>query len=302
MNIFNNQLDYHIPKVKDKQTNYNKSPRLPWISKALLRSINRKNNLYYNFKIKGTEQAKARYTRYKNTLTKTIRLAKKKYFSNQLTLYKHDIQNTWKILKQAMNLTKNKSDVHVTKIRSNGEIIEDPVNVANTFNNYFSSIGVNLAEDIPHSTKHFSEYLGVPNPSSIFFTPVVKEDIIDIVSSLNNKKSPGYDDVNNFILKGVISYIVDPLVYILNLSLLNGQVPDNMKIAKVIPLYKKGDKLNVSNYRPISLLSSLSKILEKVVYLRTLNFFKTHNILFNFQIGFIEKHNTEHALLSLLTK
>ena len=75
-----------------------------------------------------------------------------------------------------------------------------------------------------------------------------------------------------------------------------------MKIAKVIPLYKKGDKLNVSNYRPISLLSSLSKILEKVVYRRTVYFLKTHSIFSNFQFGFREKHNTEHALLNFIDK
>ena len=104
--------------------------------------------------MKGTQKAKASYTKYKNTLTKTIRLAKKTYFTNQLTLYKHD-----KILKQAMNFSKNKSDI--TKIMSNSNIVEDPRNIANTFNDYFSSIGVNLAENIPPSTTHFSEYMGI---------------------------------------------------------------------------------------------------------------------------------------------
>ena len=174
---------------------------------------------------------------YKNMLSKTIRLAKKNYFTNQLTLYKNDIQNTWKILKQAMNLSNNKSDI--TKIRYNDDIVEDPENIANTFNNFFSSIGTNLAEGIPPSAKHFSDYLGTPNPNTIFLTPLVKEDIIDIVSNLNNKKSPGYDDINNFFLKGVISSIVNPLVHILKLSLLNGQVPDNMKSQKSYPCTKR---------------------------------------------------------------
>ena len=80
----------------------------------------------------------------------------------------------------------------------------------------------------------------------------------------------GHDDINNFILKGVIPSIVDPLVHIFNLSLLNGVVPEGMKIAKVIPLYKKGDKLDVNNYRPISLLTTLSKILEKKLFTKEL--------------------------------
>ena len=300
MHILNNQLDIHIPKMKEKRTNYKTSPRLPWISKSLLRSINRKNNLYYKFKMKGTEQAKIKYTRYKNMLTKILRLEKKRYYANQLAFYKHDIQNTWKVLKQAMNLSKNKSDI--TRIRSNNIIFEDFDNIANIFNNYFSSIGENLAEDIPPATKHFSEYLGTPNPNSIFLAPTYRQEIIAIVSRLNNKKSPGYDDINNFIIKGVISSIVDPLVHILNLSLLSGQVPANMKIAKVIPLFKKGDKMDVSNYRPISLLSSFSKILEKIVYVRTVTFLKLHNIFSDFQFGFREKHSTIHALLNFVDK
>ena len=72
-----------------------------------------------------------------------------------------------------------------------------------------------------------------------------------------------------------------------------------MNIVKVIPLYKKGDKLNVSNYPPISVLSSLTKILEKIVYRRTVYFLKSH---FNFQFGFREKHNTEHALMNFINK
>ena len=71
------------------------------------------------------------------------------------------------------------------------------------------------------------------------FTPTTRYEIIDIVSTLKNKKSAGHDEINNFILKGVISSIADPLEYIFNESLLTGQVPEQMKIAKVIPLFKK---------------------------------------------------------------
>ena len=82
---------------------------------------------------------------------------------------------------------------------------------------------------------------------------------------MKNKQSAGHDDISNFILKGLISSIADPLAHIFNASILSGVFPEQMKIAKVIPLYKKGDKLDPSNYRPISLLPTLSKILEKLM-------------------------------------
>ena len=100
INTFNKHLGIHIPKKKGNHVNYETSPRLPWISKSILRSINRKNRLYYNFKNKKTEKSKTKYVLYKNLLTNIIRLEKRKYYSIQLEQYKHDIKSTWKILKQ----------------------------------------------------------------------------------------------------------------------------------------------------------------------------------------------------------
>ena len=161
-------------------------------------------------------------------------------------------------------------------------------------------IGENLAEKIPQSNIHFSEFLGQSNSSSIFFVPTTKYEIIDIVTAMNNKRSAGYDDISNFILKGIISSIADPLSYIFNKSLSSGVFPDFMKIAKVFPLFKKGDDSDICNYRPISLLSSLSKILEKLIFTRTINFLNLHNVFTNSQFGFRQKHSTIHALLKFI--
>ena len=188
-----------------------------------------------------------------------------------MNLYKHDIKNTWKTIKNAMNTSKNCSNI--SKIKCDNVTSEDPIDIAETFNTYFSSIGKNLAQKISPANKQFSEFLGVSNPNSIFFVPTHRNEIIKIVSSLDNNKSPGHDCIGNYLLKNIISYVVDPLVHIVNLSLTSGLVPSNMKIAKVIPIFKKGDKCDVSNYRPISLLTTISKILERIIYIRTANFF-----------------------------
>ena len=94
LNVFNKHLDIHIPKQKNKRANYKISPRLPWISKSLLRSINTNNNLYCKYKMKRTEHSKMKYTLYKNTLTKVLLIEKKNILFKSINTinYKHDIK------------------------------------------------------------------------------------------------------------------------------------------------------------------------------------------------------------------
>ena len=181
-----------------------------------------------------------------------------------------------------MNISKKKSSI--TKIKSGDKIFDDPNEISNVLNSYFSSIGKNLAKKIPNTNKHFSKFLGKSNANSIFFAPTTKFEVTDVVTALNNKQSAGHDELSNFILKGVISSIADPLAYIFNLSIIGGVFPEKFKIAKVIPLFKKGDSLEASNYRPISLLSSISKILEKLILSRIVNFLNAHNIFYQFPV------------------
>jgi len=108
----------------------------------------------------------------------------------------------------------------------------------------------------------------LPSPTrdrpSMFCSPVNDIEIYQIINRFNNKKSPGSDNIGPRLLKEIATEIVEPLVYLCNLSLLTGVVPDSLKIARVIPVFKKGDSCLVGNYRPISLLSIFDKILEKL--------------------------------------
>ena len=299
MKTINFELDSHIP-MRLIKNNYKKNPKLPWVSKSLLRSINRKNNLFYKFKTNPTKQSKLKYASYKNTLTTILRIQKKNYYTNQLNLYKHDIRNTWKTIKNAMNKSWKASNI--SQVKWGDASSSDPAGMASIFNTFFSSIGKTLSQNIPLSNNHFSEFLDIPNPSTIFLAPTYREEILKIVSNLKDKKSPGHDGIDNHLLKSIIPYVVNPLVHIVNLSLLSGLVPSKMKVAKVIPIYKKGDNCDVNNYRPISLLTTISKVLERIIHIRTVNFLKHHNIFSNFQFGFREKHSTIHALLTLVEK
>ena len=148
-------------------------------------------------------------------------------------------------------------------MKINDVLIDDNLNIATNFNNYFSQIGPNLANAIPRTEKSFKCFLKNENSNSLSFVQTNANEIIKIVQGLKKKKSSGYDDISNDLLKEIINEIIVPLEHVLNLSIINGEVPEKMKIAKVVPIYKKGDQLDIANYRPISLLSSISKILDK---------------------------------------
>ena len=119
---------------------------------------------------------------------------------------------------------------------------------------------------------------------------------------MENKTSCGVDGISNSLLKSIKSEIVQPVTVLINQMLTTGIFPDKLKIAKVVPLYKKGDNTLFSNYRPISILPSLSKIFEKIVYSQLYAYFECNKLLYSSQYGFRQGHSTEFAALELIDK
>ena len=134
----------------------------------------------------------------------------------------------------------------------------------------------------------------------MFLKPVEEKEIIDIVHDCKNKTSTDYNEIDMIIVKRVIHGISKPLMHIFNLSLQTRQFPNNMKIAKVVLLYKTGDKHQFTNYRPVSLLPQFSKILEKVFNNRLDNFIEKHSLINDNQYGFRNNRSTSQALIELI--
>ena len=120
-----------------------------------------------------------------------------------------------------------------------------------------------------------------------------------IISSLNVSKSSGPNSIPTHILHLLKEETCKPLNKIFNLSFSTGQYPNILKISKTIPIFKKGSRLLVSNYRPISLLSNLNKILEKIVHERIYKFLEDYQCIYSLQFGFRKKHSTNHALIDI---
>ena len=144
--------------------------------------------------------------------------------------------------------------------------------------------------------KPFSDHLKNINPHSMFFTPTDCEEVNKIIMSLKPKNSHGHDKINSKLLKNLMHCLKYPLTILINKSLETGKVPSSFKLAKVIPIYKSKEKDSMNNYRPISLLPCMSKIIEKVVHRRLYNFCEMQGLLFNKQFGFRPKCSTIDAV------
>ena len=174
--------------------------------------------------------------------------------------------------------------------------------ICDEFANYFSKIGANLAKNTAPSVKDINTYLRrIPvNKLSIFLAPCSKIEIKKIILGLKQKKSSGYDKINSILLCELTDTLVLPLELIFNQLLSQGIFPDFMKLAELVPLYKKGNPHQTENYRPISLLITLSKVLETIIYSHVYTFLNESGQIFRSQYGFRSKHSCEHAIADLV--
>ncbi len=168
--------------------------------------------------------------------------------------------------------------------------------ISQQFCKYFTEVGRTLASKIPSPKKAYHKHMKNKSNITFFMHPTDPEEILKTVASLKPKTSHGHDSISSKLIKLITTSIAIPLSKIINKSIETGTVPTSWKLAKVIPIYKSKEKSNMSNYRPISLLPSLSKILEKIVHHRLYSFCKTQNILYPNQYGFRPNHSTIHAI------
>ena len=221
-------------------------------------------------------------------------------YKDKLEINKSNMKKTWGIIKEVIG--KNKSNQIQSRFKSSdGKYITDKYLISEKFNEFFVNIGPTLARKFEKIKGSPELYLMNRQLNSLFVTPVTTEEVGTIMNSLKDT-SPGHDEIKIGPIRSVFSSIAEPLIYVCNLSLNQGIFPDILKIAIVIPLYKKDDPMFFKNYRPVSLLCSLYKVLEKIMYTRVISFLDDNKILFEYQFGFRKSHSTYLALTVLMDK
>ena len=200
----------------------------------------------------------------------------------------------------AINKKHDKTSV-IDELTINGISVTEPNAIANTLGN-FANVGETYAKRVPKPKRNPDELLKLihTNINSLYFKPTTQLEILDIISKLPNKPSSGYDKISNNLLKEIKLEIAVPLVQLFNKSMSHGKFPNAMKVSEVVLLHKGKCKKIPENYRPISLLVTISKVLEKIIYKRVYDFLHHNGSLYQSQYSFRSNHSTDNAVAELI--
>ena len=287
-----------VEKAKSKKCIKNKTKKIPrkgWITESIINSCIKKETLYKQLKRNpNNDQLKTYYKQYIKTLDKCIKTAKIKYEKNYIEINSNNPKQLWTIINSKVN--KNKESKHViNEIESNTkEIIKDPREIANKLNLYYARLGQEMNSKI-RATRSTANKLPRKCNESIFIKPTDKYEVQRIIDELKLKNG-GVDNINAKTLKVLKPLISEPLANILNQCIETAIWPEALKTAEIVPIYKGGDKLKMGNYRPISLISNVAKVFEKMLHNRIYNFILKNKILNTKQYGFIKNRGTKDAL------
>lgn len=273
----------------------------PWISEGLVVSIDHKHKLRRKWKKSckkkegGDPELWKKYKDYQEEVNKLITKAKTNYYSGKFEKYESNRKKTWEVINELRGKSKDK--MKAIFIIDNERIINRRL-IAHKFNTYFANLAKNLNNEAykgkPHSEyPDFQDYIPTFFNKSIFLEDCSADEIMDIIKNFENGKA---SDIPVSIIKRT-SFMISPMLsHLYNNCMESGVFPSCLKVGKITPIFKKGDRQLLKNYRPVSTLPILGKIFEKILCTRIYNFFSSNNLLSDCQFGYRKKHSTGHAI------
>jgi hypothetical protein len=241
------------------------------------------------------------FKRYRYLYNKVLKASKKLTLESKFKKYKNNQKKTWDLLKETVLGQKTVNSGEISEIKVGDNLIKDPKAIANELNVFFSSIGQKISDSIisdTDPTENLPDFDA--NKRQLEFENVGPVWITDVIKSMHSKVSLDLDGISLHFIKQIIYSIADPLSYIFTLSLKKGVFPEKFKECRIVPIFKSGDPLSCDNYRPISLVNSISKILEKIVSIKLTNHLQLNNLLYIHQYGFQRGLSTEHNLIQVI--
>lgn len=290
---------YNCPiKTKDVSR---KEQKNAWVTIGIKVSSRRKRELYRESRHNSNPAFLQYFRKYKQIFRKVVQSAKRLYNLNLIKQSDNVTKTTWGIVKKELGLDFKEQTCPEVKI--NGEVITDPVVVASSLNNYFLGVAddfhsrVSISDSISSAKKYL-----LNNSQSFEFNFVSESLVISCIKKLKNKKSAGWDEIPAHVIKSLAPFIIKPLTHCINISLQTGSFPEKLKYAQIKPVFKKGDSMVLSNYRPVALLPVLSKVFEEVALMQLVPFLESNNLLNSNQFGFRKGKGTSDAIIDLVSE
>lgn len=238
------------------------------------------------------ERYKDAYNKCKCRYNIVLQESKKKYYADKILSGNNRSRSTWQVVNELKGKNQSQKDFGIPG---------DPQVVSNFVNQFMVEAAPKLVSKLPKNNSAQAQAITY-NFNSMFLTPVTTSEILEIIQKLKDKKSSGFDEISTNLIKSCAEQIASPLCYIINNSFKEGIFPTNLKLAVVKPLYKKGDPTMPESYRPISLLSSFSKIFEKAMCVRLVSFFEKFKLINERQHGFLAGKSINSAVFDFVNE
>nr|CAI5867150.1 unnamed protein product [Callosobruchus analis] len=290
--VFMSYFNTHFPR----RNFYTKCNKKSWINIEIKKSSLNLKNL---FRLKKMDPNLGEiYRKAKCEHNRLVRNGKKSFYQQKISNSDNITKTTWNVVSEITN--KNKHSNNIQLINENIKI-DDMQQVVDMFNSFFKNAPINIIENIAHSNQpNTTESVICPNREN-FLIPYLETELFDILNKkLKTKRSSGCDEIPNFLLKRVLIFVIKPFTYLVNLSFCEGKFPSSQKIGKIVPLFKKGSKTDINNYRPVTVTMVFSKIFEYAYLNRLLCFLDKYQILSADQYGFRGGRSTVQAVTHFL--
>lgn len=268
-----------------------------WWNQTVRSAVEDRDQSYRLYLLSRTDESREVYRRKRNMAVKIIRSERRRYYESQITENKHNSVKLWNIIKEILPKNDKRSDFMQIEL-DNGLIIDNKCDMPDALNHYYVD---SVSEIISHIDKNGCNFPIIPKASNVRlqkFKPIDVDSLREIIFSMPNKGSS--DEIDAVFLRNCFVSVAMPLLNIVNTSLETNIVPANLKISVVTPIPKVSNAGKAAELRPINMLSTVEKVLERVVYGQLIQFLEGNNLLSSVQSGFRERHSCETALQCVL--
>ena len=299
VNLFTSKINKILDEMAPIKTFQTTTKYCPLLTEKTKLLVKERNEAQTNLSENKTDENQEIFRKLRNKVTKALRKDKINWQRQKLIQSDKDPRKLWKNILGWLNWNSAGSP---SKLYHAGQIVTSPSRLATIMNTFFLNKITRIQEGLPRQTDDPLRTLRkmMNDKTSVFSLKAVSPDQVSkIIKGLKNSKSSGVDNIDTYIVKLIADEALPAITHIINLSIQEAVFPTLYKAAKIIPLHKKEDPLDVKNYRPVAILCIISKIIERAIFLQIVDFMNTNGYFHPNHHGFRAEHSTSTAMIQM---